>query len=183
MRKRLITMFGIGLLTGACSAGPSTSPTMKSTPPPRDTMTVSPSADTPMSGMPGSGNLGFGMAGDPTHAQQVVKVGLYDTLRFEPAVVRAREGETVTFEIKNYGKTDHEFVLGDNAYQRQHETAMVAMGGAIPPDEPNAVTVQPGFIKTVVWTFTSPGRVIFGCHEPGHFAGGMRGVVIVGPNR
>ncbi len=183
MRKRLIEICALGLLMSACSATSSTSQTGNSTPPPGVGGMTMPSAASPMIGTPDPGGFAFGMPGEPTQATQVVKVGLFDTLRFDPTLVRVREGETVTFEIRNYGKTNHEFVLGDKTYQRQHEAAMVGMAGAGPPDEPNSVTVQPGFIKTIVWTFTSPGRVIFGCHEPGHFAGGMKGMVVVSPTR
>lgn len=182
MRIRSIAGSAVLVVAGACSASSSAAQPQATTPSmPDHGMSMSPGGMMPSPASPGPAGFAFGTPGDPTESTRVVKISLLDTLRFAPAVVRVREGETVTFEIKNDGKIDHEFILGDSAYQRQHEMAMAGMAGSIPPDEPNSVTVQPGFIKTVVWTFTSPGNVVFGCHQPGHFAGGMKGVVVVGP--
>jgi uncharacterized cupredoxin-like copper-binding protein len=44
----------------------------------------------------------------------------------------------------------------------------------------NVVTVQPGASQTLVYHFTQPGPLIIGCHEPGHYAAGMRADVTVG---
>jgi uncharacterized cupredoxin-like copper-binding protein len=44
----------------------------------------------------------------------------------------------------------------------------------------NVVTVQPGASQTLVYHFPQPGPLITGCHEPGHYAAGMRADVTVG---
>lgn len=46
-------------------------------------------------------------------------------------------------------------------------------------DTDNAVSVGPGETKQVTWRFTDPGEVMFGCHELGHYDGGMVGTISV----
>ena len=46
-------------------------------------------------------------------------------------------------------------------------------------DEPNALSLQPGETKSLTWMFSAPGELIYGCHEPGHYAAGMRGDLTV----
>ena len=38
---------------------------------------------------------------------------------------------------------------------------------------------SPGATGELVYTFTRPGTVLIGCHEPGHYALGMRAVITV----
>ena len=184
MRMRSMIGGVVVLVASACAAPPTASPTPGTTSTAgTHGMSMSPGATMPSTGPPSAPAVAFGRPGDPMKSSHVVEVRLLDTLQFKPALIRVTSGETVTFEIKNEGAINHEFVLGDSAFQQQHEAEMAGMDGSMPTDEPNAVTVQPGFTKTVVWNFTSPGKVAFGCHEPGHFEEGMKGVVEVAPSR
>jgi uncharacterized cupredoxin-like copper-binding protein len=48
-------------------------------------------------------------------AQQVTRtvvVTMADTMRFSPATVQVRKGETLEFIVRNTGKVKHEMVLG-----------------------------------------------------------------------
>jgi len=42
-----------------------------------------------------------------------------------------------------------------------------------------SIFVAPGATGELVYTFTRPGTVLIGCHEPGHYALGMRAVITV----
>lgn len=42
------------------------------------------------------------------------------------------------------------------------------------------VNVDPGETSEFTYTFESPGELLVGCHEPGHYAGGMVAEVVVG---
>jgi len=142
-----------------------------------------------MSGMSGMGSatgsmtpsggpmtFSFGEPGNPTQVDKTVKVSMLDTLKFEPATVSVKMGQIVKFDITNDGAIPHQFVLGDQAMQDQAEAAMTSgsmMSG------PNAVQLQPGESATIVWKFTAMGSLIFGCHEPGHYAAGMLGNIEV----
>lgn len=43
----------------------------------------------------------------------------------------------------------------------------------------NAIRIEPGETAELTWTFTDPGTVLMGCHEPGHYDAGMRGTITV----
>jgi uncharacterized cupredoxin-like copper-binding protein len=111
-----------------------------------------------------------------------VSGGGTDTLRFEPKGLTVAAGETVSFRITNAGLLPHDFTLGDQATQDEHEAMMTQMaaGGMTMPDEPNAVTLAAGETKELTWRFTVPGTVLIGCHQPGHFAVGMVATIEVG---
>jgi uncharacterized cupredoxin-like copper-binding protein len=67
-------------------------------------------------------------------------------------------------------------VLGDEAYLDMHEADM---DDADMMEMGNAVTVAPGETKELTWRFDDVGEVLYGCHEPGHYTGGMVGSVEV----
>jgi uncharacterized cupredoxin-like copper-binding protein len=138
------------------------------------TQTGMPSMD-----MGGTESFDFGRPGDPADADRTVEITQLDTFRFEPSDVALEMGETVTFNVTNDGQTPHEFVLGDEMFQQEHASEMQDMGGELMPDEPNAITVQPGETKSLTWTFAETGTLEFGCHVPGHFAQGMVGTIEV----
>ena len=121
----------------------------------------------------------FGHPGTAAKADRTVKITALDTMRFVPATVRVRPGETVRFVVTNEGKLVHEFILGDRREQAEHEREMQRMGGMAMPDEANGVTLQPGQTKTLIWTFGKAGVVEYACHQPGHYAAGMVGKILV----
>ena len=113
-----------------------------------------------------------------TGAAREVAVRMTDALRFEPASFEVKAGETVRFVLTNAGKVRHEFFVGSEADQRDHEAEMRSMGMA--HDEPNGISVEPGQIKTLEITFAAAGDLLAGCHEPGHYDGGMKATIAVG---
>jgi uncharacterized cupredoxin-like copper-binding protein len=46
-------------------------------------------------------------------------------------------------------------------------------------EEPNAMTINPGETNELTWHFTEPGTVLIGCHQVGHYAGGMKATITV----
>jgi uncharacterized cupredoxin-like copper-binding protein len=41
------------------------------------------------------------------------------------------------------------------------------------------VSVPAGESKDLTWRFTEGGTVLYGCHQAGHYSGGMKGQVMV----
>ena len=123
------------------------------------------------------GESGFGSAGDPAAADRIVEINASDSLAFEPAEVTVAAGETITFRIVNQGSLVHDFTLGDQATQDEHEAEM-AEGGMV-HDQPNVVAIPGGETVELTWTFPESGTVLIGCHEPGHYAAGMKGRVTI----
>jgi uncharacterized cupredoxin-like copper-binding protein len=113
--------------------------------------------------------------------ERVVRIEALDSLAFEPDQVSVAVGETVRFRVSNPGVSLHEFVLGPEFVQMAHEEASKMGGdhGGHVEGQLAAVNVPSGATEEVVVTFEEPGEVLFGCHEPGHYDGGMVGTVTV----
>lgn len=118
-------------------------------------------------------------ASDPPAVREVT-VTMTDELRFEPDSVTVAAGETVRFVVHNAGATDHEFLIGDEATQARfaaemadgHDDAHVGEAG---------IALGAGETGDVTYTFDEPGELLIGCHEPGHYDGGMVGRITVRP--
>lgn len=120
----------------------------------------------------------FGEPAEGSEADRTIAVDANDSLTFGPASFDVEAGESVTFVVTNTGSIPHDFTLGDQAAQEAHEAEM-AEGGMGGHDDPNVVLLQPGETKELTWSFTEPGTVMIGCHQPGHYAGGMRATIAV----
>ena len=116
----------------------------------------------------------------PTAGARTISVQATDALRFEPATITVKAGEQIRFEVTNTGAVRHEFLIGDEAAQMAHETEMTEMGG-MATDEPNGIFIEPGQTKTLEMSFPTAGSLLIGCHEPGHYAGGMKATLTVQP--
>ena len=114
----------------------------------------------------------------PSAAATRIEVTLTDALKIEPAAMTVPAGVPVTFVVTNSGATDHEFYLGDEAAQAEHEKEMVEMGG-MAHDEPEGIAVKPGETKELTYTFADAGENLAGCHVAGHYGGGMKATITV----
>lgn len=121
----------------------------------------------------------FGSPAGPADADRTIEVEAHDDLTFSPATVDVAAGETVTFVVTNTGAAEHEFTLGDETTQDAHAAEMGEASGQMPHDEPNSISLGAGETKEVTWHFPADGTVLYGCHEPGHYAGGMVGRITV----
>ena len=128
-----------------------------------------------------SKKVDIGKAAEPATATRTVEIRQLDTRKFDPPMVDAKAGETITFKITNTATSLHEFFLGDKKAQEAHEQEMAAMGDAEMKmsDTEARLFLEPGETKEITWNFPAMAEVPFGCHMPGHFQGGMQGVVKV----
>ena len=120
----------------------------------------------------------FGREGKTNKVSRTVVVNMSDTMRFSPAELQVKRGETIRFEISNSGKTMHEMVLGTMKELKDHAEHMRKHAG-MQHDEPYMIHVQPGKKETLVWEFTKPGEFYYACLVPGHFEAGMVGRITV----
>ena len=86
-------------------------------------------------------------------------------------------GVPVTFVVTNAGSAEHEFYLGDEAAQAEHEQEM--MSGGMAHGDPSGVTLKAGETKELTYTFTQAGQSLAGCHVVGHYGGGMKAAITV----
>jgi uncharacterized cupredoxin-like copper-binding protein len=120
----------------------------------------------------------FGREGDSKRATRTVQVDMSDKMRFSPAQLTVKRGETVRFVVKNSGKVMHEMVLGTMQDLKAHADMMKKHPG-MEHDEPYMAHVKPGATQQMVWQFTKPGEFYYGCLVPGHFEAGMVGKITV----
>jgi len=122
----------------------------------------------------------FGREGDPKKVSRTIGVDMSDQMRFTPAELSIKQGETVRFRVKNSGKAMHEMVLGTMEELKAHAEMMRKHPG-MEHDEPYMAHVGPGKTESMVWQFTKAGDFYYGCLVPGHFEAGMLGKVKVAP--
>jgi uncharacterized cupredoxin-like copper-binding protein len=103
---------------------------------------------------------------------RTVEVEMRD-IAFAPSAVDVRVGEKVRFVFKNTGQVTHDAFIGDLAAQDEHEKEMRGDHGGHGKGS-NAVTVKPGKTASLTYTFAKPGPILIGCHQPGHYTGGMK---------
>ena len=120
----------------------------------------------------------FGREGDPRKISRTIQVDMADTMRFTPADVKVKRGETVRFVIRNDGKQLHEMVLGTTQALKEHAELMKKFPEMEHAD-PNMAHVKPGATGEIVWQFTKAGAFQFACLQPGHYESGMVGKVAV----
>lgn len=117
----------------------------------------------------------FGEPAESSDADRTIEVDANDSFSFGPDNFEVSVGETIQFVITNSGSIPHDFTIGDQAAQDAHEAEMAE--GGMHHGDPNAVILEPGETKSLTWTFTEAGTVLIGCHQPGHYAGGMTGTI------
>lgn len=120
----------------------------------------------------------LGKPGDPNKVTRTVEVEMSDAMRFTPASIRVKRGETIRFVVKNTGKVKHEMVLGTVKELKEHADMMKKMPEMEHAD-PNQVSAEPGKTGELIWQFTKAGTFDFACLQPGHFEAGMVGKVRV----
>jgi uncharacterized cupredoxin-like copper-binding protein len=137
-----------------------------------------------------SGSTSSAQRSSGSGSSRTVDVVMTDNA-FQPTQLRVARGETVTLRFTNNGSVQHEALIGDAQAQAKHHADMSAstsrmehgdmnMGGhgGMEGSE-NSVTVPPGMTGEITHTFDDSGTVLIGCHEPGHWDGGMRSTITV----
>lgn len=140
--------------------------------------TAAAAAEGSHSGGQGHDDLAIGEPGQAGKVSRTIRVNMADTMRFTPANVSVKQGETIRFVVRNSGKVKHEFVLGTEEELKEHYEQMKKFPDMEHADS-NMVTVAPGQAGEVIWQFTKAGPVEFACLYPGHFGAGMKGLIKV----
>lgn len=111
---------------------------------------------------------------------RLVEVAMADNT-FSLGAVTVTRGETVRFVFTNTGAVAHDAFIGDADAQDGHEMDMrngeegMDHGGMTHGDDANdAITVEPGATGELTHTFDNSGTLLIGCHQTGHYAGGMK---------
>lgn len=127
----------------------------------------------------------FGQPGKAEDVNRDVAIVMKD-ISFDPASVTVKAGEIIRFHVKNQSNIDHDFTLGDEKTQVEHRKEMAEMAEMMGPGsemhhdaEANAIMVKAGQEADLIWKFTRSGTLEFDCNIPGHYEGGMKGIITV----
>ncbi|HEV8690802.1 MAG TPA: cupredoxin family protein [Ideonella sp.] len=120
----------------------------------------------------------FGQEGNPKKVTRTIRVDMADSMRFTPADITVRRGETIKFVVRNGGKALHEMVLGTRQALAEHAELMKKFPEMEHADA-NMAHVKPGQAGEIIWQFTQAGEFQFACLQPGHFEAGMIGRLTV----
>jgi uncharacterized cupredoxin-like copper-binding protein len=124
----------------------------------------------------------IGVPGNATKVTRTIVVNMTDNMRFTPARITVKQGETIRFKVTNAGKVKHELVIGTEKALKEHYEVM-KKNPEMEHDDPNMVTLAPGKAGEIIWQFTKSGKVDFACLQPGHYDAGMKGQVMVAAQR
>lgn len=118
-----------------------------------------------------------GAAASPT---KTIEVDMVD-IAYEPKTLSVQRGERIEFVFHNKGQITHDAFIGDSAAQADHEKEMHEQGSTAGGHGmgDTAVTVEPGQTGRLTHTFDKAGTIEIGCHQPGHYAAGMKVAVTV----
>jgi uncharacterized cupredoxin-like copper-binding protein len=158
----VIVLAGCSSAAGG-TAPPSTAPSVAVSPPASATPSI---AVTPTPAP--SATLGFTPGTKAT--PRLIHIDTSDSLLFAPNILAVARDETVTFEITNPGKVEHEFMVGPQTATFADEAPTEVAG------------IEGGQTKSITYTFKGPGPFAFACHAKGHYESGMFGFIqLVGP--
>lgn len=140
----------------------------------------------------------FGRPGSAHDVHRTIDLTLGD-ISFDREEIVVEEGETVRFVLRNQGRLLHEFNIGTPHMHEEHQREMLEMFehgmmtatgamhqmnemdhskmGGMTHDDPNAVLVDPGQTRELIWTFKKTARLEFACNIPGHYESGMFGPI------
>ena len=115
-------------------------------------------------------------------ATKTVDIDMVD-IGYVPKALSTQRGERIEFVFHNRGKIPHDALIGDTAAQADHEKEMRgAKAGSTSGDHGmggTAITVDAGQTGQLTYTFDKAGTIEIGCHQPGHYAAGMKVAVTV----
>ena len=119
-----------------------------------------------------------GRPGDPDRVVRTIEVTMNDTMRFDPAEMKFKAGETVRFVVRNAGRIRHEMVVGSEEELKEHAKIMRA-NPTMQHADSNMISLAPGKQDELVWQFDRSGTFEFACLVPGHLEAGMTGRIEV----
>ena len=120
----------------------------------------------------------WGIAGDPKSVNRTIALSMTDNMRFNPALIEVKQGDTIKLVMKNDGKQMHELVIGTKKELADHAALMLKFPN-MEHDEPYMAHVPAGKSGEIVWLFNQAGDFDFACLIAGHYQAGMVGKIKV----
>jgi uncharacterized cupredoxin-like copper-binding protein len=170
MKRTLLAAAIMALITAACGGG-NDNPTVEGS--------TGTTATTAM-----HMNESTGTTGAPAAGTRTVELKMVD-IAYQPNTLSVKKGERIDFVFQNGGAIAHDAFIGDATAQAEHETEMrqgdqsSTSGGGMGMGDEKGIKVDPGKTGRLSYTFDKVGAIEIACHEPGHYAAGMKVAVTV----
>ncbi len=127
-----------------------------------------------------------GGPGKESEINRTIEIIASDEMKFSVSTLEVKDGETIKFILINKGDTTHDFTIGTPEVQKAHQKEMSKMmeamdspeGHKMAHNDPNALFLNPGEKKELIWKFKQTAKLEFGCNVPGHYQAGMKGPII-----
>lgn len=123
------------------------------------------------------------LAGKPgleAEVSRVITVTATDDMRFSHEPLNIQDGETIKFVVTNKGQMPHEFAIGTKDEHMEHGKMMMANPTMHHGPGGNAITINAGETKELVWRFENAWQIETACNIPGHYQAGMHSPVVIG---
>ncbi len=120
----------------------------------------------------------WGIAGEAQAVQRTLTIRMSDNMRFTPAHLEVKQGETVRLIVNNSGKLLHELVIGSPQALAEHAEQMLKFP-TMEHGSPDMAHVAARKTGEIVWHFNRAGDFAFACLIPGHYQAGMTGTIRV----
>lgn len=120
----------------------------------------------------------YGRPGDLSKATRFVRLDMNDQMRFYPADVKVKQGETINFLIKNSTKTSQVMALG-SATELTERAAMLKQFPKTEMSPLNQVHVKSGESAEMLWQFTKAGAFAFASTSQSPLEAGMMVKIVV----
>ena len=139
-------------------------------------------------------NMEIGSHGKLSDVNRTIKVKMYDNY-YEPSFFNIKAGETVKFEVENFGELVHEFNIANALMHMQHQPEMEKMveyeilfsdyidkkkmkkmakiDKSMGHSHSNSVLLAPKEKGNLIWKFHSATNIEIACNVPGHYQAGM----------
>ena len=139
-------------------------------------------------------NMKIGSHGKLSDISRTIKVKMYDNY-YEPSFFNIKAGETIKFEVENFGELVHEFNIANALMHMQHQPEMEKMveneilfsdyidkkkmkkiaklDKSMGHSHSNSVLLAPKEKKNLIWKFHNTSNIEIACNVPGHYQAGM----------
>ena len=139
-------------------------------------------------------NMKIGSHGKLSDVSRTIKVKMYDNY-YEPSFFNIKAGETIKFEVENFGELVHEFNIANALMHMQHQPEMEKMveneilfsdyidkkkmkkmaklDKSMGHSHSNRVLLAPKEKGNLIWKFHNATNIEIACNVPGHYQAGM----------
>ena len=139
-------------------------------------------------------NMKIGSHGKLSDVSRTIKVKMYDNY-YEPSFFNIKAGETIKFEVENFGELVHEFNIANALMHMQHQPEMEKMveneilfsdyidkkkmkkmaklDKSMGHSHSNSVLLAPKEKGNLIWKFHNATNIEIACNVPGHYQAGM----------